>query len=144
MKSYRVVALGMMIVMVVGLSNQANAAGHKPYFTAKHSYFKHKLKHKRLLQSRRHLRNITTQQTQQADVHKPLDLDVPFKDLDNSNVTRQINSVNSNTESGLFTENNQTKQRALQVKGEFVMSQDPEAGKKKTADGAAIVINLRP
>jgi hypothetical protein len=53
----------------------------------------------------------------------------------------QINGIQQDSESSLFE--NRKKQDALQVKGQFVMSQDPEADKRKSADGAGITINLR-
>jgi hypothetical protein len=79
--------------------------------------------------------------TENAQQHKPLDLAVPFKVPQDADAKRPINGLQEKTDSSLFE--NRNKQAAVQVKGQFVMSQDPEADKKKSADGAGLTINLR-
>jgi hypothetical protein len=73
--------------------------------------------------------------------HKPLDLTMPFKTGQDTDVKRPMNGLQEKSGSSLFDNGN--KQTAVQVKGQFVMSQEPEVDKRKSADGAGISINLR-
>lgn len=73
--------------------------------------------------------------------HKPLDLTIPFKTDQDTDVKRPMNGLQEKSGSSLF--DNSNKQTAVQVKGQFVMSQEPEVDKRKSADGAGISINLR-
>ncbi|MBK8816339.1 MAG: hypothetical protein IPN42_12945 [Methylococcaceae bacterium] len=75
---------------------------------------------------------------------KPLDLTLPSRNVsfqDPSEVLTVVHSkyAGSNTENKL----NNTKSRPLELKGNVIMSQEPEAEKAKSADGAGIIINLR-
>lgn len=73
---------------------------------------------------------------------KALDLSVPAT-LALSEGSVENNSTLPKTDNALFKGSN-NKPRPLEVKGQVIMSQEPEAGKTKSADGAGLMINLRP
>lgn len=71
---------------------------------------------------------------------KPLDLTVPQRDV--SFEVPETITVSGNTLPVAFTPDSQNKARPIELQGKVIMSQEPEAGKMKSADGAGIVINL--
>jgi hypothetical protein len=73
---------------------------------------------------------------------KPLDLSVPQRVV--SFEVPETIAVLGNTLPVAFTPDSQKKARPIELQGKVIMSQEPEAGKIKSADGAGIVINLRP
>lgn len=76
----------------------------------------------------------------------PLDLSVPFKADDNpqNDLEAQPDNSGHNNDNNLFANKPQNAtQPPLQLKGGWVMSQEPETEKKKTVDGAGIVINVK-
>lgn len=78
---------------------------------------------------------------------KVLDLSIPFKATDDKE-TSTLKTIPDESaqdgESNLFTvEQKKTSQAALQLKGGWVMSQEPEVEKRKSVDGAGIVINVK-
>jgi len=77
---------------------------------------------------------------------KILDLSVPFTAHDNKwpvAVKKSTSNQPSNTANFLFASASNPPQAQLQLKGGWIMSQEPEAEKRKSAEGAGIVINLR-
>ncbi len=156
MKSYRVSVLAMIILAVFVMTDTVKASEKKSRGAARHKQIGHrtkavklaKVKRKRSLTSKVVVANTIQQHDKNTDIenavqHKPLDLAVPFKGLEPSDATGHINSVQENSETTLFTGNDKNTQHALQLKGQVVMSQEPEADKKKSVDGAGIMINLR-
>lgn len=71
---------------------------------------------------------------------KPLDLSVQFKDISTGETPETLASVPASSPETLI--GNQSKARVVELQGKIIMSQEPEAGKIKSADGAGIVINL--
>lgn len=74
---------------------------------------------------------------------KPLNLTVPSiktpMELGNTNL--QI--VRDDSDAFQHVDLMQSKNAPLEMKGQVIMSQEPELEKSKTADGAGIVINIR-
>ncbi|NOU21650.1 MAG: hypothetical protein HOO93_07620 [Methyloglobulus sp.] len=71
---------------------------------------------------------------------KPLDLSVPQRNV--SFEAPETIAVLGGALPGALTADNQSKARTVELQGKVIMSQEPEAGKIKSADGAGIMINL--
>jgi len=84
--------------------------------------------------------NVATQKAFQ----KPLDLSIPYQDVENANLVTEQTSEGQSRETNIFASVNKKKTRALQVDGRMLTSQEPEVEKQKSAEGAGIVINLKP
>jgi hypothetical protein len=69
-----------------------------------------------------------------------LDLSVPFKDVDLNAVQFEPLPIETN----IFAPDLQKKPQQLQLKGQFIKFPDPEIEKRKSVDGAGIVINIKP
>ncbi|MEQ1559136.1 MAG: hypothetical protein ABL933_09410 [Methyloglobulus sp.] len=82
--------------------------------------------------------SFETSQSQQ----KVLDLTVPTKDLDSQKSPESLTLVQHASDSETFVNDKSDVNSALELKGNVIMSQEPEAGKTKSADGAGIMINL--
>jgi hypothetical protein len=74
----------------------------------------------------------------------PLDLSVPFKSAENSDYQIEQKELNQGGAADLFDLKTKKKPRSLELGGGLLMSPEPEAEKRKTVDGAGIVINLKP
>lgn len=72
---------------------------------------------------------------------KPLDLSVPQRDV--SFEAPETIAVSGSALPVTFTPDSQKKARPVELQGKVIMSQEPEAGKIRSADGAGIQINLR-
>ena len=72
----------------------------------------------------------------------PPDLSVPFKGFENGdhekNWAEPIETIS------IFPTDSQKKPRPLELNGGLLMSPEPQAEKRKTIDGAGIVINIKP
>ncbi len=77
-----------------------------------------------------------------AALQKSLDLSIPFKDSENGWVKPEQNKA-VKTEANMFAAEKKKKPRSLALDGQMLMSQEPEMDKKKSLDGAGIVINLK-
>jgi hypothetical protein len=73
-------------------------------------------------------------------LQKPLDLTMPQRDV--SFEAPETIAVLGGTLPVTFAADSQSKARPVELQGKVIMSQEPEAGKMKSADGAGIVINL--
>ena len=82
--------------------------------------------------------------SQHNEFEKPLDLSVPFnasESTDGSNIQKEVaQSLVTN----IFAPETKKKPQPLELKGGFLMSPEPELEKRKSVDGAGIVINLKP
>jgi hypothetical protein len=81
------------------------------------------------------------QSVAQAKRQKPLDLTVPLRDASFLDAPDAL-AIVQRSPTGALSVDNKSKTRALELQGKVIMSQEPEAGKLKSADGAGIVINL--
>ncbi len=84
---------------------------------------------------------------QSEEQAKPLDLSVPFKETNSLEPNTTVSKLDKNKqpqESGLFAkDSNKKPESALQLKGGWLMSPEPEVEKRKSVDGAGIVINVK-
>ena len=78
------------------------------------------------------------------EFEKPLDLSVPFKDSENANLNDVQKSTAQNLVAKTFASETKKKPGPLELNGRFLMSPEPEVEKRKSVDGAGIVINLKP
>ncbi|MDD5272223.1 MAG: hypothetical protein PHU14_05840 [Methylovulum sp.] len=79
-----------------------------------------------------------------APATPPLDLSIPFKTPDNSNATSAIIDDDEPTLfNGLFAPPPKIGEAPLQLKGGWINSPEPEIEKRKSVDGASIMINIK-
>jgi hypothetical protein len=80
---------------------------------------------------------------QDTTLQKSLDLTVPFKTSETAWLKPEQNRVAQMETANMFAIEHKKKPRSLDLGGQVLMSQEPEADKRKSLDGAAIVINLK-
>ena len=81
--------------------------------------------------------------TESAELQKSLDLSVPFKVPENPWLKTEQNRIAQIESSNMFATEKKKKPRPLYLDGQMLMSQEPEVDKKKSLDGAGIIINLK-
>jgi len=74
---------------------------------------------------------------------KPLDLSVPFKNSEHADLIDTKKSATQNLVANTLASETKKKPGPLELNGRFLMSPEPEAEKRKSFDGAGIVINLK-
>lgn len=94
----------------------------------------HKAKNKRFL--------AVVNNRDDESLRKTLDLSLPLKDAESILEKAEQGSIAQEDAVNVFVPNKK-KQRSLNFGGQMLMSQEPEMDKKKSLDGAAIVINLK-
>lgn len=80
---------------------------------------------------------------EEAALQKRLDLSMPFKDSENAWLTIEQNKAAQGESLNMFASEKKKKPRPLYLDGQMLMSQEPEGDKRKSLDGAGIVINLK-
>ena len=75
---------------------------------------------------------------------KPLDLSIPFTGIEKTGLSARLNPKNQIQNANIFISENKRKTRVVQIDGRLLMSPEPEVEKRKSADGAGIVINFKP
>jgi hypothetical protein len=78
------------------------------------------------------------------EFEKPLDLSIQFDDAENADLKIEQKPAAQNGATNIFTPETKKKPRPLELNGGLLMSPEPEAEKRKSVDGAGIVINLKP
>lgn len=78
-----------------------------------------------------------------AELQKSLDLSVPFKIPENAWLKTEQNKMPLMESLNMFTTEKKKKPQPLYLDSQMIMSQEPENDKKKSLDGAGIVINLK-
>lgn len=80
-----------------------------------------------------------------AELQKTLDLSIPFKvkTSENTWLKTEQNRFSQREAANLFATEKQKKPGPLDLDGQMLMSQEPEMDKRKSFDGAGIVINLK-
>ncbi|PPD50286.1 MAG: hypothetical protein CTY16_02010 [Methylobacter sp.] len=74
----------------------------------------------------------------------PLDLTIPFKNPENTKPSfLETNHNQQKAFDGLFAAKPKTRERPFQLNGSLISSPEPEAEKRKSVDGAGIVINIK-
>ncbi|MGZ5043156.1 MAG: hypothetical protein ACXV8P_00060 [Methylobacter sp.] len=94
----------------------------------------HKAKNKRLL--------AAVNSRNDEELRKTLDLSLPLKDTESILEKAEQSSIVQQGAANVFV-TDKKKQRSVNLDGQMLMSQEPEMDKKKSLDGAAIVINLK-
>ncbi|MFI3199665.1 MAG: hypothetical protein QX196_15225 [Methylococcaceae bacterium] len=82
--------------------------------------------------------------SQHDEFEKRLDLSVPFEDSENIGINNVQKAVAQSLVTNIFAPETKKKPQPLELKGGFLMSPEPEFEKRKSVDGAGIVINLKP
>jgi hypothetical protein len=72
---------------------------------------------------------------------KSLDLTVPSRNVSFEEAPEKL-ATGQGGQTDSLTIDSTGKPRVIDLNGHFIMSQEPEAGKMKSADGAGIMINL--
>ncbi|MGZ3891588.1 MAG: hypothetical protein ACXVI9_13865 [Mucilaginibacter sp.] len=80
---------------------------------------------------------------EEAELQKPLDLSMPFKDSESAGLTIEQNRAVQEESLNIFSSGKNKMPRPLYLDGQMLMSQEPEGDKRKSFDGAGIVINLK-
>ena len=80
-----------------------------------------------------------------TELQKTLDLSIPFKikTSENTWLKTEQNKISQREAANLFATEKQKKSGLLDLDGQMLMSQEPEMDKRKSFDGAGIVINLK-
>ena len=82
--------------------------------------------------------------SQHNEFEKRLDLSVPFEHSENIGLNNIQKAVAQSLVTNIFAPETKKKPQPLELKGGFLMSPEPEFEKRKSVDGAGIVINLKP
>lgn len=148
MKNYRLSILGFVTVSFVLLTGfqkpgvnhalltekQATSANVKEVqFSGKESTVK----------SKQHKTKNTPSIAKDAELEKSLDLSIPFKDSENAWVKIEQNRASQRDSLTGFAAGKQKQPGPVNLDGEMLMSPEPEADKRKSLDGAGIVITLK-
>ncbi|MFI3138132.1 MAG: hypothetical protein QX197_15250 [Methylococcaceae bacterium] len=75
---------------------------------------------------------------------KVLNLSLPFKVEDDTELSTGQNSVSPNQRANMFAPETKKKPQAVRLDGTVLMTQELEAEKRKSFDGAGIAINVKP
>ena len=78
-----------------------------------------------------------------TDPQKSLDLSIPFKDAENSWQKVEQNKGATGESSNMFASEHKQKPQPVNLDGQLLMTQEPETDKRKSVDGAGIVIKLK-
>lgn len=150
MKSYRLLILGFATVSFVLLSGFKQSGVHDALLTEKQAVSINvknaQLSNpKSLVKSKPHKSKNKLSIAKDAELQKSLDLTVPFKVKASENAWLRIeqNRIAQVESANMFTADHKNQARPLDLDGQMIMSQEPEADKRKSLDGAAIVINLK-
>ncbi len=87
--------------------------------------------------------SVKNSAAEEAELQKPLDLSMPFKDSEHVWPTIERNRAAKGELLNMFASEKKKKPRSLYLDGQMLMSQEPEVDKQKSVDGAGIVINLK-
>jgi hypothetical protein len=77
------------------------------------------------------------------ELQRTLDLSIPFNDSENAWLTVEQNRIAQAEAANMFAAEKKNKPGSIDLDGQMLMSQEPETDKRKSLDGAAIVINLK-
>lgn len=75
---------------------------------------------------------------------KPLDLSIPFQANEDAGLKNAKNQAAQHQQPNLFSSENNKRQRQLKLDGGFLMSDELEAEKQRSLDGAGIRLKLNP
>lgn len=86
--------------------------------------------------------SVDSSESEEPKFQKTLDLSVPFKLPEKTWLKPEHNKSVQRESSNIFSSKKETSQ-ALSLDGQMLMSQELEADKQQSVDGAGIVINLK-
>lgn len=86
--------------------------------------------------------SVKNSATEDAELQKPLDISIPFKESENAWQKTEKKGADQGESSNMFT-TEKKKSQSLGLDSQMLMSQEPEADKRKSLDGAGIVIKLK-
>lgn len=92
------------------------------------------------VKNQRLLSNAKNRTIEAVEPQKPLDLSIPFKD---AWLKTEQNRIAQAEATNMFAVEKKKKARSVDLDGQMLMSQEQEMDKRKSLDGAAIVINLK-
>jgi len=78
------------------------------------------------------------------ELQRPLDLTLPINNTEKAEESEQTNDRAQSAVDTLFAPKPKKEEQPLQLKGGWLMSPEPETEKRKSVDGAGIVIDLKP
>lgn len=154
MKNYRLFLLGFTTASLIfltgfekaGVKNAPSKKKQTALIGVKTNQPKSKENHVNLKQRKKTNKQKSTSvpnPTENAELQKSLDLSVPFKIPENTWLKTEQNRRAQVESSNMFAAEKKKKQLPLYLDGQMLMSQEPENDKKKSLDGAGIVINLK-
>ena len=89
---------------------------------------------------------VETTSKQKSSIHSeldtPLDLSIPFKATEKFDLEKKWLIPHQVLD--VFAVDPNKKARSLELNGDLLMSPDPQPEKRKSVDGAGIIINLKP
>jgi len=150
MKNYRTSLLNIVTVAYVFLSGFVTADETMP--TDEHLRIDNKIKeqnkYNRVLPKQEENKNmpstIDTEFDSKDELQLPLDLSIPFKDVNNTEKKIEEHTQQQFVETNIFTPDTKKKPEQILLNGQLIKSPDPEVEKRKSVDGAGIVITLKP
>lgn len=148
MKNYRLSIFGFVTVSFVLLTGFQKPGVHHALLTEKQSTsvnvkevpFSGK---ESSVKSKQHKTKNKPSIAQDAELEKSLDLSIPLKDAENAWVKIEQNRVNQRDSLAVFSAEKQKNTGPVNLDGAMLMSQEPEADKRKSLDGAGVVITLK-
>lgn len=132
MKNYRLLLVGFVSVSYVFLSGFNQSVDQSPTQQ----------------DAKKHPDTVLTDKPRADDakeLQRPLDLTIPFKAAKDAEESGQVADDGPQGAAGvLFAPKPKKTEQPLQLKGGWLMSPEPEEEKKKSVDGAGIIIDLKP
>lgn len=144
MKNYRIFLLAFATVSWFFLSGLSHAVDNRVEIKAENSLISVNEKTKPPTTKKTRGKSLDNRVDDSQELQKPLDLSLPFQDAESNRMKTGQGMDTDNQEANLFAPANKKKTRPLQLKGDLLMSPEPEMEKQKSVDGAGIVINLKP
>jgi len=144
MKNYRIFLLAFATVSWFFLSGLSKPVDNRMEIKTASRFISVSEKAKNPTTKKPLLKSLDNRVDDSKELQKPLDLSLPFQDAENTRLKIEQGMDTENQEANLFATANKKKPRPLQLKGDLLMSPEPEIEKQKSVDGAGIIINLKP
>lgn len=144
MKTYRIFLLAFATVSWLFLSGLSKSVDNRVELKSENSLISVNEKTKTPTTKKPLVKSLDNRVDDSQELQKPLDLSLPFQDAESTRMKTGQGMDTDNQEANLFAPANKKKTRPLQLKGDLLMSPEPEMEKQKSVDGAGIVINLKP
>lgn len=150
-KNYRLFLLGFVTVSLVlltgfqkpGVNNASLAEKQAASVEVKKDQLSSKESPVKSEQKKTKNRYLVPSANEDAELQKSLDLSIQFKNLENTGLSTEQNRMAPGESANMFIAEKKKKLRSLDLGSQMLMSQEPEADKQKTFDGAGIVFTLK-